>query len=320
MSDNNILLDTIIEILGQPKKTNRSKSQYSFDCPSCAEQKGLTEGDGKGNLEVNLSKLKYNCWSCGETLGTRGSIGKLITKYGGKKYKTRIKKLGYEFDELKSKEIKEIITPNLILPEGFIRFKDSNPNIHQHKEALNYLKNRGITTDIIDKHDMGYTITGEYTHRIIIPSYDSNNELNYFTGRSWIKTKLKYKNPATPRENLIFNEKLINWDGTVYIVEGPFDHIVVHNSIPLLGKVLHTKLQTTLSEKLTGDVVILLDSDAWDNSITIFKKLNIGKLRGKVRLIKLVDGYDISKINEEFGREGVIEVMKSSYIPEESSI
>ena len=58
---------------------------------------------------------------------------------------------------------------------------------------------------------MGFTTSGEYGHRIIVPSYDKDGKLNYFTGRTWLsRKKPKYKNPDLPREEVIFSEQLIN--------------------------------------------------------------------------------------------------------------
>jgi DNA primase len=319
--ENSLLLDIIIEILGQPKKENPTKSQYSFDCPICSAEKDMPEGDGKGNFEVNLNKSAYHCWSCGSTHKTHGSIGKLITKFGRKDHKKKLKQLGIQLNEIKStpKTVKQL--REIILPEHYIPFEGTNQNSLPYKEAWNYLtKERNLPPDIIYKFKMGYTTEGEYTFRIIVPSYNEKGELNYFTGRAWSpKKKPKYKNPDLPREEVIFNEKLINWDSTVYIVEGPFDHIVVYNSIPMLGKELHPKLYDSLMKKCNGWVVVLLDDDAWDRAKQIYSQLNVGRLHGKVKIIKMREGYDISKVNEDFGREGVVDVLRSSFKLKESS-
>jgi DNA primase len=320
--ENSLLLDIITEILGNPRKENPTKGQFSFDCPVCSAEKDMPEGDGKGNFELNLNKNAYHCWACGGTHNTHGSIGKLITKFGRKEHKNKVKKLGINLSETK-------LTPKAVdelrevkLPEEFIPFEGTNPNSLPYKEAWKYLtKQRNLTQDIIFKHKMGYTTEGEYASRIIVPSYDKDGKLNYFTGRAWSpRKKPKYKNPDLPREEVIFNEKLINWDSTIYIVEGPFDHIVVYNSIPMLGKDLHPKLFDSLMKKANSWVVVLLDDDAWDRAKQIYSQLNVGRLYNKVKIIKMKDGYDISQVNEEFGREGVVDVLKSSFKLKESSI
>jgi DNA primase len=318
--EQNLILSILEEILGNPKKTNTTKGQYSYDCPVCSAIKDLPEGDGKSNLEVNINKNLYHCWSCGSSHGTHGSVIKLIKKYGRKEHRQKLKKLGIDTSTIKveTKKINEI--RKVSLPEEFQLFETSNPNTLEYKQAWKYLtKERNITSDIIFKHKMGYCISGEYSHRVIVPSYDSNGELNYFTGRSWLpKKKPKYKNPDLPREEIIFNESLINWDSTIYIVEGPFDHIVVYNSIPMLGKDLHSKLFDSIIKKSNSWVVVLLDDDAWERAKQIYSQLNVGRLHGKVRIIKMRDGYDISQVNEEFGREGVVDVLKGSFKLKES--
>ena len=65
------------------------------------------------------------------------------------------------------------------------------------------------------------------------------------------------------------------------VVEGPFDGIFVENSIPLLGKVMGTKLHQTLY-KNAKEITIILDGDAYENAIKLYHKLNCGKLMGKI--------------------------------------
>ena len=51
-------------------------------------------------------------------------------------------------------------------------------------KAITYLKHRGLTKVDILRYDIGYCSDGKYAGRIIIPSYDSNYELNYFVSRT----------------------------------------------------------------------------------------------------------------------------------------
>jgi DNA primase len=312
MDKHKLLLVLMKEILGEPLKYNNTREQYSFNCPTCAAEKGV-EADGKGNLEVNLQKGVYHCWSCGETHGTHGSLPKMVKFFGSEKQVKRLSVLGFKIKKNKV----ELDVDKIELPEGFKSFKTENPKSIEYKQAWNYLKKRGITKEIAFKHNMGYVLKGEYGGRIIIPSYDKDGEINYFVSRTYTNQRPKYKNPDsqkfTPKEEIIFNEKFINWDGTVYLVEGPFDHIVLHNSIPMLGKVISPKLQMEILEKLKGDLVLLLDSDAWNDLKRLYAKLNVGRLHGKIRVIKLNEGYDISKIQELLGRKGIVDVLRSSY-------
>ena len=57
MSDEvEVLVELLTEFLGDFHQHYESKGQISFDCPVCAEEKGLDGGDGKGNLEINYGK------------------------------------------------------------------------------------------------------------------------------------------------------------------------------------------------------------------------------------------------------------------------
>ena len=132
-------------------------------------------------------------------------------------------------------------------------------------------------------------------------------------GRSYESySKLKYKNPEIPKTEIIFNEGKVNWDSNVYIVEGVFDHIVVPNSIPMLGKVISDDLFTKLVKNAECKVIILLDSDAYNDAVRLYKKLNSTKLNGRVFIIKLPKGYDISDVNQKLGKKGVVNVLSTA--------
>ena len=84
------------------------------------------------------------------------------------------------------------------------------------KQAWNYLrKNRGLTMDDVYKYNLGYCEYGNYKNMVIIPSYDENGHLNFFTGRSFEKDPYrKYRNPEASRDIVPF-ELFINWEVTV---------------------------------------------------------------------------------------------------------
>lgn len=321
MAENRLIYGILLDVLGKPRKKNEHKQQYAFDCPVCSSEKGEYEGDGKGNLEVNLAEGVYHCWACGETHGTRGGLKKLFKNFANKSQVRKLKMIGYNLDDFKAK-VKEVnVIEDLELPKGYISFEEGNPKSLLYKQAWNYLtKERKLSEETIKKFKIGYVSGGKYDSRIVIPSYDINNELNYWVTRTYVNAKPKYLNPDSDKEQMIFNECCLNWDSDIYLVEGPFDHIVVHNSIPILGKKISDKLMHSLFHKASADVIILLDSDAWDDAKKHYAKLNVGKLFNRVKIVKLKEGYDIAKIHEDFGREGVVKIMKSGTKLKESEL
>lgn len=281
------LLGLIEEVLSRPKKVYDSKLQYGYDCPNCMDIKGLDEGDNKGNLEINLNKFVFHCWGC----GISGHLGKLFDQWGTKKQKKI-------FEILKPEEFKveEKKKNQLKLPEGFIKFKDSNPRFIPHIEAYKYLTSRGITDEMIENYSIGYTVYGDYAYRIIIPSFDRNNMLNYFVARSWVNGRVKYKNPASAKDEIIFNEGMIEWDKDIYLVEGVFDGFFLENSIVMLGKKISSLLFETLYKNALGKIIICLDNDAWDDALKLYHELNGGRLYNKIKIIKPPKDMDVADL------------------------
>ena len=214
MSDDaEILVELLREILGDEKQHYENRGQIAFDCPEC------DEGRHKGNLEINYHQHVFKCWSCGDVNNTKGPLGKLFDKYGNKKQKKVYKVLQPEDDKPVEKK-----KPKLKLPESFTLFKDANPIYPVRRQAYNYLISRGITDQMIEKYGIGFCDKGSHKGRIVVPSYNTNGELTYYIARSWDpNTKAKYKNPEAEKDKIIFNERLIDWDKDIYLVEGVFD-------------------------------------------------------------------------------------------------
>lgn len=302
----NPIFNVIVNIFGQPRKHNRVRGQVSYNCPIC--------DDNKNNLEINYNKLVMKCWKCcDEEHGLKGTLRSLIKKFGSS---LDLKTFDTLSDGLfvNKKSSGGTVVASVSLPKEFIPFMNGNMNSFEYKEAFNYMKDRGLDLKTLIKYNIGYCPTGTYKGRILIPSYDSDGDLNYFVARSFVGHKVKYKNPEVPKENIIVNEMNINWDSTIFLVEGMFDFIGlgIKNTIPLLGKVLFNKLYSTLLEKAKGNIVILLDPDARKNAYEIYQKLDGSPLRGRIRVVDLPKDMDISDINREFGKSGVIEQLSNN--------
>jgi DNA primase len=290
------VFEILEDIFGDYKNHNDYRCQVSFDCPVCSyDIKNLERGDGKGNLEVNYRYGVYKCWVCAETHETHGSIYKLIKKYGTPKQLKKYELLRPDDTEDSTKRVYKQVR----LPKEFIPFKDASMGLKltpQYRQALAYIKKRNITDLMLQIYNIGFCYNGLYENRIIIPSYDEEKRLNYFVARSYLsKTKLKYKNPEAQKEIIIFNEHLINWDETIYIVEGAFDSIFIPNAIPMLGKFMSEHLFKKLYEN-AKKIVIVLDPDAWDDAERLYHRINCGKLMGKVWIVKLEGDKDIADL------------------------
>lgn len=311
--------------LGQPKNDVTDEGQLQFNCPRCVEEKGPMEL-GKFNLEVNVLRGVYKCWSCCSVDDEmRGSVRKLILKYGGKEtlrdYEAvvadiRNNKL-YKLPELKN--LFGAVTDTYItLPKTFKRINLKTCRI----QVRDYLVKRKITQDIIDKYKIGYTNWEEERpidrNRIIIPSYGSDGTLNYWVGRDFTnrKGRQKYKNcEGVKKTEIVFQESTIQWDSDIVLVEGAIDCIYGNNAISLLGKTLSKSDETyrVLQERANANVVICLDGDTLPKeTIMIYKILNTGRLKGRIRYICLADTpyKDFGEAYESGGRKAIIELLK----------
>ncbi len=311
-----IIVDILKQFLGEPHEHNEETGQTSWDCPACAEDKGLSHGDGDGNhkLAINYQRNIFRCWRCAFENNMYGKVPKLIKRYGN----NRILK-EYVLVRPDNDGEKHALTQiEVKLPKGFKKLTDCDSSSYKYDTAYKYITDRGITDEMIDFYNIGYVVSGKRHDRIIIPSYDEFGDLNYYIARSWGKwNKPKYLNPQAEKQLLIFNENKINWDGTIFLVEGAFDHIVIPNSIPLLGKMLSEKLKIALLEKSRAEVVIVLDEDAYDAALRIYKNLNVGGLYNRIKICIPPYGQDPSSIFEKDGNNGIIKLLKTSkQIPE----
>lgn len=308
---NDLVINLFESFLGECRGHDESKGQAQFDCPACSSDKNMFEGDGKGNLEINYDKDVFKCWVCQDTNDMHGTLNKLFKNHGSKKIAKLYKQLKPEI-EISEKVVEKDVT--ITLPEDYKKLSECTHRDFKAKLAFDYLYERGITNKIIKEFDIGYAYRGRYYNRIIIPSYDANGKLNYFIARWFSKedTKLKYLNPDVEKQEIIFNEGKLNLDSTVYLVEGVTDHIVVPNSIPLLGKYISPKLLELLQDKAKAYVVIVLDGDAYENAKILYRELNFGNLKNKIKVVKCPENYDPSQIYQKLGNRGIIKLLMNA--------
>jgi len=249
---NELLVNLVNKVLGSGKRTARGN--ISYHCPYCNHR--------KPKLEINFSENKkgYNPWHCWVCNKKGSRISTLFKKVKAKKevFDSLFKLIGSETERNIVIEYKE-----LKLPEEFNTFDNITKSDLEGRRALQYLKNRNITLSDIKKYNIGYCSYGSYKNHIIIPSYDSEGNLNYFTARSFEPNPYnKYMNPDTSRDIIPF-ELFINWNLPIILCEGPFDAITIkRNVIPLMGNSITSSLMKKIVTSKVKQVYIALDSDA----------------------------------------------------------
>jgi len=282
---NELLVNLVNGVLGTGKRTARGNQSYS--CPFCHHH--------KPKLEVNFTENKeginqWACWACGKKGKTIRSLFKQVEVDSS--YFHELSKLVKNVSRDDIGEIKHSI---LELPKEFKTFLNNKDIIAKH--ALTYLKNRDITKQDILKYNIGYCDSGQYAKMIVIPSYDANGKLNYYTARSFEKDPYtKYRNPETSRDIIPF-ELFINWDLPIILCEGPFDAMAIkRNAVPLFGKNIQSSLMKKLVESKVQKIYIALDNDAVKQALKFCEQLlDVGK---EIYLVEL-QGKDPSEMGFE---------------------
>jgi len=248
------LLSLIETVLGKGKSTSRGN--VAFNCPFCHHN--------KKKLEVDIESQHWHCWVC------NAAGRKIITLF--KKLNVERHKISKLFEFIKETEYKPKITTTntkaVELPAEFKPLWELETTSPAYRNAVYYLKKRGITIHDILKYRIGYCRKGLYSGKIIIPSYDANGVLNYFVGRAYYENDVwKHKNPQVSKDIIGF-ELHINWNYPVCLVEGAFDAIAIRrNAIPLFGKTIPDQLKHRIIENNVKTIYICLDKDARKQAI-----------------------------------------------------
>ena len=260
------LLGSIENILGKSHK--RARDNYAFHCPFCNHR--------KPKLEINMTTTEegknfWECWVCqtkGQTVFSLLKQLKVPKEEAQEvlKYVKKGQKYLYKTDEV------------VELPKEFQPLATASRTSIIANKVRKYLYERGLTDNDFIKYNVGYTTTGDYGGRIIIPSYSESNRLNYFVGRTYEGAYFKYRNPETSRD-IIFFENLINWNQPIILCEGPFDAMAIRrNAIPILGKNISNSLLKKIITSGVEDIYIALDQDAQKEALKYCEQfLSLGK-------------------------------------------
>lgn len=258
------LLQLLESVLGKGKPT--SGDNIAFFSPFVSHYKPKLE------ININTNHAGENTWHCWISDKKGRSINSLFKQLNLSKEKFEQLDRVIESTKYRKLDIKSEKTAVLTLPAEYkpLWIKKTNPD---YKNAIHYLSLRGITIFDIIKYRIGYCDSGEYSGRIIIPSYDSNGQLNYFVSRAFYKNdKQKHKNPKVSKDIIGF-EMFINWAEPIILCEGSFDAIAIkRNAIPLFGKIIQPTLQKKIIQERVRDIYICLDADALKNAIQIAER------------------------------------------------
>ena len=163
----NKIVNLLNRVLGDKGLKLKKQDEYMYWSPFVTHH--------KRKLQINIKNQNWHCW---------------VSNVGGRNFYQLFKKVSASRDQFA--ELVELVGENkyykvkkddskitVTLPKEFKPLWNGGDGIVK-RHALNYLYKRGITDKDIMKHNIGFCDEGQYSNRIIIPSYDSNGQLNFF--------------------------------------------------------------------------------------------------------------------------------------------
>ncbi len=257
-------------------------------CPSC----GRTDKFG-----VNLGMNRTNCFVCGyhpspivlvmdqESLPDINAARIYLKAFDGLEYI--------------EPTIKRIETKPVHYPEGY-----KNILMGSSKLAMivrNYVKGRKFDIDEVALKGWGYCTMGKYFGYLILPFY-TGGRLTYFNGRRVVGGGPKYNNPeieefGVGKSLILYNADALALYEEVSLLEGVLNaETLGENSIATGGKNISDYQISQVNKSPVKRVIVVLDPDAFENSIRIGLQLAFHK---EVKLVTWEGDKDVNDIGRE---------------------
>ena len=252
---------SIVDVISHRVPLTKKGQNYWGCCPFHNEK--------TPSFSVSEDKGFYHCFGCGE----HGDIISFTMKSENIDFKTAIKELA-DMAGLKVPEYKPRDPAQVAREESYIQITDKAASVYQEKlfqecgaHALEYIKKRGFTDDMIKKYRIGYApknniISGTFTNvkqdtlistglvrrgdfglydffrdKLMFPIFNANGSIVAFSGRSLDGSEPKYINTSDTelfhkRQTIFgfnFAREAIHRANRSIVVEGQIDAIQMQN-------------------------------------------------------------------------------------------
>lgn len=239
------------------------RENITVRCPFCNDSRLE-----KKKLSIRLTDDVNHCWVCG---WSARSLLPLLRKFAPDKvaeYKVSNPLL------LDKKNLSTDEDIPLCLPSDFKLLAAVRGDPYA-ENLIEYLAGRGLGIRELWRWKIGYSRNEKWVDRVILPSFDRNGDINFFTGRTITDQKYrKYENCDVKRTEVVFDEMNIDWKEELVLVEGPFDLAKCRmNSTCILGSSIPE--DSLLHDKIlfhNTPIVLMLDQDMKDKMIFLAKR------------------------------------------------
>jgi predicted RNA-binding Zn-ribbon protein involved in translation (DUF1610 family) len=221
------------------QKFKRVKADlYNFRCPLCGDSQ-KNKSKTRGYLYAVKTNTNFKCHNCGASMSFNNFLKKidptLHRQYTLEKFKEGYTGKNFVVEEPKFEFSKPTFSKKLDLPKA-----SSNQLAREYleKRKLNpekfYFADKFQEWVNTQKPTFNKIVRDE--SRIIIPMYDTQNNLIGFQGRALGSSPNKYITVMLSDESpKLYGLDQIDFTKPIYIVEGPFDSTFIQNSVAMCG-------------------------------------------------------------------------------------
>lgn len=247
---------------------------WNFRCPICGDSE-TNKTKARGYMFQVKGDLVYKCHNCQIGMGF-GKFLEIMDPVAYKQFKLeKFQESGSKKKRPDLRKAKKIVSAKPVFKKNLLADLQPIDSLNTSHPAREYLLNRKLPTGELYYTDTfkGWTNTvkpGAFESvekdepRIIIPFLDKNGEMFGFQGRSLSSKGLRYITIML-RDDVpkIFGLNRIDTTKTVYVVEGPFDSLLLDNAVAMAGADVAEQPQL-----LGNDVVYVYDNEPRNKQIT----------------------------------------------------
>ena len=221
------------------QKFKRVKADlYNFRCPLCGDSQ-KNKSKTRGYLYAVKTNTNFKCHNCGASMSFNNFLKKidptLHRQYTLEKFKEGYTGKNFVVEEPKFEFSKPTFSKKLDLPKA-----------SSNQLAKEYLEKRKLNPEKfyfadkfqewVNSQKPTFNKIVRDESRIIIPMYDTQNNLIGFQGRALGSSLNKYITVMLSDESpKLYGLDQIDFTKPIYIVEGPFDSTFIQNSVAMCG-------------------------------------------------------------------------------------
>ena len=231
------LLSTQLQKFKQTKRNT-----WNFRCPVCGDSQ-RNKNKARGYVFELKGDLVYKCHNCGVSM----PVAKLIEDIDPILYKEYRMEKFKKPKKVDMRKVTKIVSQTPVFKSNPLKDLTPIDDLNKSHPAREYLLNRKLPTTALYytekfkewtnsvKADT-FQDTSNDEGRIIIPFRTKGGDVFGYQGRSLLSSGLRYITILLQEDHpKVFGLDTINVEENVYITEGPFDSLLLKNSVAMAG-------------------------------------------------------------------------------------